>query len=283
MGSSLAQRLQGKPVGVVLSAGYFGFFGHAGFLQALEDHGIKAACFSGTSAGALVAAMAAAGRPAGTILDQLCARRRADFWDPDPLGALAFGLKGPAATGLLRGAKLRGLLTRELPARFEDLQTPLAVVATNLTRNRAQVFTSGVLPARVYASCAYPGLFRAAEVDGELFWDGGLLDKAPIEALHKAFAPRTILVHYLPSRSVLGKLAGWAAYPRAMARAMAALREDHVRLQVEAVRARGVEVVLVTSELAALGPTRLSGGREVAAQARRKVAETLASSLDAPS
>src|SRR5690606_14944306 len=57
----LARELQGKRVGVVLSAGYFGFFGHAGFIAALRGVGLEPAAYAGTSAGALVAALAASG------------------------------------------------------------------------------------------------------------------------------------------------------------------------------------------------------------------------------
>jgi len=276
----LVERLRGRRLGVVLSAGYFGFYGHAGFLQALDDAGVAPDCWAGTSAGALVGAMAAAGRRGDEVVERLCRLRREDFWDPDPLGVLA---EGHGATGLLAGRKLRGLLERELPARFEQLRRPCVVVAANLTRNEPQAFEAGELPAAVQASCAYPGLFRAARVGGELFWDGGLLDKAPLLALHRAQRPEVVLVHYLPSRaSARPPARGWGAWPRAMAASMAALRQDHFRLQVEQLRLAGVEVVVLSSELPALGPTRLGGGARVAQLARRKVSETLANVFTGP-
>lgn len=277
-----AERLRGRRVGVVLSAGFFGFFGHAGFLRALEDAGVVPCCWGGTSAGALVGAMAASGLRAREVLERLAALRKADFWDPDPLGALAGGLRGHGATGLLRGERLRRLLERDLPARFEDLAVPLLVVAAHLGQNRAQAFTSGPLAPAIHASCAYPGLFRAAEVEGELFWDGGLLDKAPVRALQRAFAPEVVLVHYLPSRSG-GAVAGWGAYPRAMAGAMAALRREHFEQQVELARGTGVEVAVIANELPALGPGRLARGPEVAEEARCRAATALADCFTARS
>ncbi|MBI5543840.1 MAG: patatin-like phospholipase family protein [Deltaproteobacteria bacterium] len=278
---TLAKHLEGRRVGVVLSAGFFGFFGHAGFVAALEEAGITPACWAGTSAGALVGAMAASGMPARQLIDRLSVVKRADFWDPDPIGAVAAGLRGHAATGLLRGGRLRRLLERELPPRFEDLKAPCVVVAANLSRSEPQAFASGELAPRVHASCAYPGLFRAAQVDGELYWDGGLVDKAPALALWKANRPQVLLVHYLPSRAG-GAPAGWGAYPKAMAGAMAALRKDHFRLQVEVLRAVGVEIIVLTTELPALGPLRLEKGPLVAEEARRKTAETLDCFFTAP-
>lgn len=278
----LAERLEGRRVGVVLSAGYFGFYGHAGFLLALEDAGVEVACWSGSSAGALVAAMAASGMTPTAVLERLAAVRRDDFWDPDPLGALVGGLKGHGATGLLKGELFRRRLARDLPGRLEDLAAPCLVLATNLTRNAPQAFTRGEIAPRVHASCAYPGLFRAAVVDGELFWDGGLVDKAPALALHRAFEPEAILVHYLPSRAGGSPAAGLAAYPKALAAGMAALRQDHFRLQVDLLRSQGVEVHLITTELEELGPSRLDRGPGVAREAQRKVAETLTSWVSAP-
>jgi NTE family protein len=265
-------KLAGKRVGVVLSAGYFGFYGHAGFVSAIEEAGVKPACWGGTSAGALVAAMAAAGLRGPDIADRLCAVQRSDFWDPDPLGAAASLLSGLGATGLLRGARFRRLLARRLPVeRFDQLQSPLRVVAANLTRGGAQGFTRGDRAPRVHASCAYPGLFRAAEVDGEHFWDGGLVDKAPVLALHEAFAPEAILVHYLPSRGANGPPRGPLAYAQAMASAYAALRRDHLDLQLELLRRVGVPVAVVTSELEGLGPRKLARGRRVYDEARAHV------------
>jgi NTE family protein len=279
MGDSMKDRLEGRRLGVVLSAGYFGFFGHAGFVQALEDARLPVACWGGASAGALVGALAAAGRPAQVILERLVALRRSDFWDPDLWSILRTYARGPEATGLLRGKKLRSLLEQELPPRFEDLPTPLLVVAANLNRNQSQPFAQGPLASRVQASCAYPGLFRAVELDGEHYWDGGLFDKAPVEALHRAFKPDAILVHYLPSEPVRA-IAGWAAFPKALLAALSALRHQHFVQQVERVRALGTEVVVMETELPRLGLTRLRLGREVAREALQKTAQKLASPLD---
>jgi NTE family protein len=275
---TLLDRLQDRRVGVVLSAGYFGFYAHAGFLLALEDVGLPVDSFAGSSAGALVAAMAASGMKAGPIADRLCGLRREEFWDADPLGAARGAVGGLGATGLLRGEKMRALLARELPAKtFEECPTRLLTVATNLTRGAAQGFTRGELAPRVQASCAYPGLFRAAEIEGEHFWDGGLVDKAPALALHEAFRPQVLLVHYLPTRAGRGQPGGPFAYARAMAGAISALRRDHFDLQVELLRRSNVPVAVVSSQLPPIGPRTLAQGRAVVEQARRMAVEALRS------
>ena len=53
--------LDGQPspsrIGIVLSAGYFGFFAHAGFMLGIEELGIDYSAIAGSSAGAIVAAL----------------------------------------------------------------------------------------------------------------------------------------------------------------------------------------------------------------------------------
>jgi NTE family protein len=66
---------------IVLSAGYFGFFAHAGFMRAVEELGIDYCAISGSSAGAIVAALHASGVPAQEIIDLLLSVKRRDFWD----------------------------------------------------------------------------------------------------------------------------------------------------------------------------------------------------------
>lgn len=91
--------------GVVFSSGFFGFFAHAGVLSALRERGIHPAGFSGSSSGAIVAAMAACDMPDDAIQRILFDLRKADFWDPDPPGTLLrYALRAfRGYTGYLKG------------------------------------------------------------------------------------------------------------------------------------------------------------------------------------
>lgn len=153
---------------MALSSAFFGFFGHTGFVRALQDAGIRPVLYGGASAGAMVAAAAAAGRleQFGDVALDL---KRRDFWDP----GVPFG----APPGLLRGRRFAALLERHLPARFDDCATPLVTVSTNLTRRRRHVDTTGALPEAVLASSASPILFKPVRRGGELHVDGGLVDR----------------------------------------------------------------------------------------------------------
>jgi NTE family protein len=279
---TLRQLLEGKRFGLVMSAGYFGFFGHTGFWKGLKHAGLEASAYAGTSAGGLVAAFAASGAPVETLEALLRAQKREGFWDPDPLGAVVNAVRGGHfATGLLKGERFRTLLSTHLPvARFEDCKHPLLVVAANLSEGSSTVFTTGALAPRVHATCAYPGLFRAVEIDGKFFWDGGLVDKAPALALSESEAGRgldALLVHYLPSREE-GSLSGAFAYARGLSAGMSAIRRDHFRLQLEVLKARGVPTYVVVSELPAVSPKQLHVGAKALEEATRGAERA----LDAP-
>ena len=277
--ANLHQLLAGKRFGLVLSAGFFGFYGHTGFLRGLFEAGLSPAAYAGTSAGGLVAAYAAGGASVEAIEELVLKQTRQTFWDPDPLGAImdaARGGHGP--TGLLKGERFRKLLDETLPKkRFEELEKPLVLVASNITDATPEVFTQGELAPRVHASCAYPGLFRAVKLEGQLFWDGGLVDKAPVVPLADSEAGKgldAILVHYLPSRT-RQMLAGAFAYPRGMAAAMAAVRRDHFGLQLKILEARGLPVYVVVSNLPPVSPTTMERGFDALAQARLSAARAL--------
>lgn len=278
--TSLRERLSGKRFGVVLSAGYFGFFGHAGFVEALLGLGLRPACWAGTSAGGLVAAFAASGAPLDELRQLLLELRREHFWDPDVLGALKDAVRGGSrATGLLAGRRFRALLQRHLPATFAACAEPLLLVATDLSGQAAHAMDSGDLPSAVHATCAYPGMFQAVRRDGRLLWDGGIVDKAPALALAESAQGRrleALLVHYLPSRDGAAEPRGAFAWPAGLAQGMAALRKDHFRLQLEVLRARGLEVHVVTSRLPGVGPRALHRGGEALAAGAEAARRALA-------
>jgi len=276
---TLHSLLEGRRFGLVLSAGYFGFYGHTGFLKGLAGAGLSPAVYAGTSAGALVAAHAAAGLSIQQIEETTLSRKRHEFWDPDPIGAVRNAARGFGLTGLLKGQRLRSLLEATLPVRtFEELPHPLLVVASNLTRGGPTVFTEGELAPRLHASAAYPGLFRSVRIDGDQFWDGGLVDKAPALALAESELGRdldAILVHYLPSRS-RADIGGPMAYAKALTAGMAGLRRENYRLQLEVLRSRGVKVYTVVSVLPQVSPDSLEEGFSALDQARTSCQRALA-------
>jgi NTE family protein len=277
--SSLKERLKGRRFGLVLSAGYFGFFGHAGFVRGLTESRLWPSAWSGTSAGGLIAAYAAAGADLVEVQRALGAIERKDFWDPDWFGVGKDALtRGHRPTGLLSGRRFRALLEKYLPIRtFEETKEPLVLVAADLTHQSAHVMTSGELVSAVHSTCAYPGMFQAVRRDGRLLWDGGLVDKAPALALAEHAKVDALLVHYLPSRDAQREPSGLFAWSQGMNQGIAALRKDHFRLQLEVLKARGLEVHVVTSHLPPVSPKTLHAGRGALEAGHHAAIKSLAS------
>jgi NTE family protein len=179
--------LREAPFALGLSSGFFGFFAHAGVVSVLEEEGLAPHLVCGSSAGALVGALWAAGVPAARIRAELLALRREAFWDP-----------GPGA-GLLRGARFRAVLEGLLPVRtFEESPRPIALSAWDVLARRTAVLRSGPLAPAIHASCAVPLLFQPVRLGGRAFLDGGVADRHGLAGL----APGArVLYHHLSSRS----------------------------------------------------------------------------------
>ncbi|MGO8970080.1 MAG: patatin-like phospholipase family protein [Myxococcaceae bacterium] len=283
--ATLAQALAGRRVGLVLSAGYFGFFGHAGFLGGLLAAGLRPAAYAGTSAGGLVSAFAAAGLQPEALEALVLGLRRESFFDVDVLGGLADAARGgTGGMGLLAGRRFRTLLESALPVRrFEECPTPLLLVAADVKNACSVALTTGELAPAIHATCAYPGLFRPVPRGEALLWDGGLVDKAPALALsrHLPGALDALLVHLLPTRGEAA-LGGPFAYARGLSAGVAALRRSHLELQCALLAAEGLVVYLVVSELPRVsarslhkGPEAVAAGRAAAQRALAQPAQSL--------
>ena len=184
---SLADWLSRDSFTLGMSSGFFGFFAHFGVVKALSENGITPARFTGSSAGALVGACVAAGCSHEALESRLLSLTKADFWDPSP------------GFGLLAGNHFRSLLGSILPIQdLADATTPIAVSAWHGRSRRTRVLRSGNAVEAIYASCAVPGLFQPASIQGERYWDGGIADR---HGLASTWPGERVLYHHLQSRS----------------------------------------------------------------------------------
>jgi NTE family protein len=271
---TLAETLAGRRVGLVLCARFFGFYGHLGLLQALAERGVRPAAYAGTSAGALVAAFAASGMPLDQMAATILPVRLRDYWDP----AGPSTWRGLPAPGLLRGERFHELLRRALPVHtFAACPSPILVEAVNISRGELEILRDGDLPRAVWASCAYPGLFQPVRIGGDCYWDGGLVNKAPIGALAE-LPLDALLIHWQPSSSLRSPLPSSftpLGLLRGLTRGIAVARRETARLQARHVIARGMPVYVLTPELPGSGPTSMHLGAEVASAARAAALEAL--------
>ena len=190
MSTRLTPRSDGSApiVGMVLSGGGARGFAHIGTLRALERHGLQVQVWAGTSIGAVIGALAAAGYQA----DDLLALARSVSWRD----VFDFSLRA----GMIKGDKLHALLAEHLPDRFEDLEARLAVTCTDIESGEEIVLTSGDLITAVRASACFPGAFEPVQYLGRTLADGGICNNLPVDALATLNADVTIASDVTPPR-----------------------------------------------------------------------------------
>lgn len=159
--------------GLVLSGGGARGIAHIGVLKALEEHNINITHIAGTSAGAVVGALFAAGHPWATILK---------FFKEIPL----FEYKRYAYNkpGFIDTNKFyKDLFPFFIEDDFKSLKKQLFIPTTNLIDGKEVVFTSGELIKPILASAAFPGLFSPVIINNVSYVDGGVLNNFPVEAI----------------------------------------------------------------------------------------------------
>lgn len=181
--NSLADWLQEKPFTLAFSAGLFGYYAHAGALQALVECELSPEAVCGASSGAIIAGLFASGISAVDIGEKISGINRSDFWDP------AFG------NGILRGDKLEDMLRAILTVDdFNKCKKPLKCSVYDIESRKTEVASSGSIARTIRASCAFPVLFQSVKIDGRPKRDGGIDDRL---GLAGASTKTRVLLHCL--------------------------------------------------------------------------------------
>ncbi len=171
-------------VALVLGGGAARGFAHIGAIKALEAQGIVPDLVVGTSAGAVVGALYAAGN-GGFELQKLALQleegQLSDWSLPD--------------RGVIRGEALQNFINRALGQRtLEKLPRLFAAVATDLQSGEATVFRTGNAGMAVRASSSVPGIFQPVKINGREYVDGGLVSPVPVRAARDMGADFVIAV-----------------------------------------------------------------------------------------
>jgi NTE family protein len=162
-----------KRLGLVLSGGGSRGLVHAGVIRALVEAGFAPDAIAGSSSGALVGALYAAGYDYQQTL--------AFFDDTNPFRFSRLALRKP---GFFDSEKILLDLKRWFPDdSFAALRCRLFVAATELVAGRIEIFSSGPLIWPLLASASVPLVFTPTPQTGKLFVDGGVLDNFPVEPL----------------------------------------------------------------------------------------------------
>ena len=205
-------------VGLVLGGGGARGIAHVGVLKVLEREHIPVCAVAGTSMGAIVGGLYAAGYDAAELERLVGTLDWADVLTDGPprqdlpmqrkdedfrhLLDLEIGYRDGrlgVPAGLVRGQKLMLLLRRLTLStwrtdRFDDLPIPFRAVATDIVSGRKQVFADGDLAVAMRASMSVPGAFAPVKVGDRLLVDGGLAENVPVSEVRAMGARRLVVV-----------------------------------------------------------------------------------------
>lgn len=178
-------------IGLVLSGGGARGATHIGTIKALEEHGIHPTHIAGTSSGAIVGALYAAGVSWSEILN---------FFKTTPLfHTRRFARNKP---GFLNSENFYDDLKAFFPKdSFDALEKPLFITAANIIDGSPKIFSRGQLIKPIIASASFPGVFTPTEINGNYYVDGGTLNNFPVEPL-KPICDKIIGVYVNPLKTV---------------------------------------------------------------------------------
>jgi NTE family protein len=173
-------------VALALGSGGARGYAHIGVIEALRARGYDIAGIAGSSMGALVGGLHAAGR-----LDEFAE------WAKSLTQRTILRLLDPSisAAGVMRAEKILDAVRDILgPVSIEQLPIPYTAVATDLLAGKSVWFQRGPVDEAIRASIAIPGVIAPHAVDGRLLADGGILDPLPMAPIAAVNADLTIAV-----------------------------------------------------------------------------------------
>ncbi|MEP7044061.1 MAG: patatin-like phospholipase family protein [Dokdonella sp.] len=177
---------RGTTVSLVLGSGGARGYAHIGVIEELEARGFAIRSIAGSSMGALIGGVYAAGK-LRSYTDWVLPLQRLDV-----LRLLDWTLTGG---GFIKGDRILGVM-RELigDTVIEELPIPYTAVAVDLDQQREVWFSRGPLFDAIRASIAIPTLIRPHHYQGRLLVDGGLLNPLPVSPTLRDFTDATIAV-----------------------------------------------------------------------------------------
>jgi NTE family protein len=173
-------------VALALGSGGARGYAHIGVIEALQTRGFEIVGITGSSMGAMIGGLQAAGR-----LDEF-----AD-WAKSLTQRTILRLLDPSisAAGVLRAERILEAVRDILgPVTIEQLPIHYTAVATDLLAGKSVWFQHGPLDEAIRASIAIPGVIAPHKVGGRLLADGGILDPLPMAPLAAVNADLTIAV-----------------------------------------------------------------------------------------
>ena len=180
-------RTNGPGISLVLGSGGARGLAHIGAIEVLEQAGYRIQAIAGSSMGALVGGMYAAGK-LETYTDWVCGLEQSDVFR-----LVDWTLSGG---GLIRGDRIINRLRQMVgEVRIEDLEIDYTAVAVDIEQGRELWLSRGPLFDAIRGSIAIPGLFTPHRHKGRLLVDGGILNPIPVAPTLRCFSDLTVVVN----------------------------------------------------------------------------------------
>ena len=192
----MAREVAGLLVGLAFGSGAALGLAHIGVLKVLERERIPVDIVSGSSMGALIAALWAVGTPAAEMetMAMRFKRRRDCLWALGDLGFLALW------RGFQSGDGVQRILEKDLGERtFKDTRMPLKIIVSNPWTRESLVMEEGRLADAIRISISIPGIFYPVPHRGQFYLDGGVASPVPVHVLRQSGAKRVIAINVFPT------------------------------------------------------------------------------------
>ncbi|MDZ4265057.1 MAG: patatin-like phospholipase family protein [Mycobacterium sp.] len=173
-------------VALALGSGGARGYAHIGVINELHERGHEIVGIAGSSMGALVGGLEAAGK-----LDEYA------LWASSLTQRAVLRLLDPSITsaGVLRAERILEAVRDILgEVTIEELPVPFTSVATDLITGKSVWMQRGPVDDAIRASIAIPGVITPHVLDGRLLADGGILDPIPMAPIAAVNADATIAV-----------------------------------------------------------------------------------------
>ena len=195
--------------GLVLMGGGARGLAHVGVLDVLQKEGLSPDMIVGTSMGAIIGGLFAAGFSPMKLkemteelsLDRWVDRPNLPFLPKKPHSIIEFFLLDAYRTRLQKRIKQdkEDKIEEHFKeivgdVRIEDLPVQFACNAVDLISGKEILFEEGELYKALRATMSLPVVFEPVRMDDMLLVDGGVLNNVPVETAKKLEADRTVLV-----------------------------------------------------------------------------------------
>ncbi len=182
-----------RRIGLALGGGVVRGLAHIGVLEVVLELGITVECVAGTSSGAVIGGLYAAGVPLEEMVDIAL---RASWRDLAEISVRRDGLIGTRRLAAHLDSVIGGKT-------FDDLRIPFTAVATDIRTGEEVLLRHGRVSEAIRASCSIPGIFVPVNVGGRTLVDGGLCNNVPASVARAMGAAYVVAVD-LNSRSLGG-------------------------------------------------------------------------------